>query len=395
MTFATSAHRVRPTKLTVHVVPVDAAGLDLLAAEWRALERAAASAPFLSFDWLAAWAAVYEPRGLRLVRISESTGRPVALGLIETTLPGRRWRFAGWPVTSMRGLLCPPEQSAAAWDAFGDWLGANSSDWWTLDAEGLESPPAFVAGRRSVMQHVGWYAVDLPSTFDGYLGRLPAKRRQELRRSLRVAERAGVREVAVEPDGHRPALEAFVALHRERALSKGELHRKIDDRLARMLTEVGRRDPSKLATVVLEKDGRVVAVNVLVVGAGVAYGYNLGWDPGLAQLRLGTVVTLLGVRRSIDAGERRFDLGPGDHASKRALGGARRVCYSIWLGSASPPGAVLHLPAAGRARARELPWLRAALQAARLQIASQSSRVRRTQRGRGASQGTTSRGPEH
>jgi CelD/BcsL family acetyltransferase involved in cellulose biosynthesis len=394
LTLATAAQRVRPTKLSVDVEPVDPARLDMLAPQWRALERAAVSGPFLSFDWLAAWAAVYEPRGLRLVRISEAAGDLVALGLIETVFPGRRWRFAGWPVTSVRGLLCPPEQAAAAWDAFGDWLAANSSDWWTLEAEGLESPPGFVGGRRGAEERVAWYAVDLPGTFDAYLGRLPGERRRKLRKSLRVAERAGVREVAVEPDGYGPALDAFVALHRERALSKGEARPGIDDRLARMLTEVGRRDPSKLATVVLEKDGRVVAVQVLVVAGGVAHGYNLGWDPDLAQLRLGKVVTLLAVRGSIDAGERRLDLGPGDSATKRELGGARRVCYSVRLWSASPQGRTLHLAAAGRARAQKLQWLRAAVQAARLRIASRRLRVR-PQFSRGVGQRSTSRDPRH
>src|SRR4051812_6758711 len=99
------------------VIPLAAADLGRWEPAWRGLEaRAPDAAPFLCFDWLAAWARVYSPRRLAGVRAGD------ALGLLELG-PAGRWRVAGRPVTSTRGLLGAGDEE---WAAFGGWLRAHA-----------------------------------------------------------------------------------------------------------------------------------------------------------------------------------------------------------------------------------------------------------------------------
>ena len=148
----------------------------------------------------------------------------------------------------------------------------------------------------------------------------------------------------------------------------------MDERLARMLSELGRRDPARLLLHVLEHEQRVVAVKVSVLSGDIAYDYNLGWDPALAALRLGTVACAIELRYMIEQGVRRLDMGPGDTLTKRELGGELHERYSTRIWSPSYRGRALRLGASARERARELDWLRAAAQRVRNRGAGGRSR---------------------
>ena len=125
-----------------------------------------------------AWAGAYRPRELSAVRITTPEGGVAGLGLIEH-LGFRRWRFAGWPVTTQRGLLCRPGLEDEAWDALAAWLNDHPGEWSMVDAEGLE-PLSFPGSLRVSSDQVAWFGVDLPDSFDEFLERQPAKRRREI-----------------------------------------------------------------------------------------------------------------------------------------------------------------------------------------------------------------------
>jgi CelD/BcsL family acetyltransferase involved in cellulose biosynthesis len=358
--------------LRVAVGRVDPGDLRTLAGDWASLTSLGADGAYLGIEWLSAWAAAYRPRQLSYVRITTPEGGVAGLGLIEH-LTFRRWRFAGWPVTTERGLLCQPGLEDEAWDALAAWLTAHPGEWSMVDAEGLNRL-SFPDSLRVSSEPVAWFGVDLPDSFDAFLESQPAKRRREIRRKLRVAEREGVTARVVAPPEYVVTLDRFVALHGARALSKGEVHEQMDERLARMLTEFGRRDPARLLLHVLEHEQRVVAVKVSVLGGGTAYDYNVGWDPALAALRLGTVACAIELRYVIEQGVRRLDMGPGDTLTKRELGGELHERYSTRMWSPSYRGRAFRLAASARKRARKLRWLRAAAQkvrnrAARRQVA--------------------------
>jgi CelD/BcsL family acetyltransferase involved in cellulose biosynthesis len=353
--------------LGVSVGRVDPEDLHTLAADWDSLASLRANGAFLGIEWFAAWAAAYRPRQLRYVRIATPEGGVVGLGLIEH-VTFRRWRFAGWPVTTVRGLLCQPGRKGEVWSAFAAWLMAHSREWSMVDAEGLDGL-SLLGSLRVSSDPVAWFGVELPESFDAFLDRQPAKRRREIRRKLRVAEKAGVTARVVEPPEYAVTLDRFVSLHGTRALSKGEVHEHVDERLARMLTEFGRRDPASLVLHVLEHEERVVAVKVAMLSGDTAHDYNIGWDPDLATLRLGTVACIVELRHMIERGIRRLDMGPGDTLTKRELGGELHERYSARLWSSAYRGRALRLAASGRERAREVAWLREAVQRARKRAA--------------------------
>jgi CelD/BcsL family acetyltransferase involved in cellulose biosynthesis len=276
------------------VIPLAAADLGRWEPAWRALEaRVPDAAPFLCFDWLAAWAAVYAPRRLAVVRAGD------ALGLLEVGTGGR-WRFAGRPVTSTRGLL---GAGAEEWSAFGGWLRAHARRWATLDAEGV--PPRALPWASSTPSETP--VLDLA-------GGVPDRTRY--RRILRRVEREGavLREAADVP----AALADFVRLHHARAASKGERHPQVDERLARML---GRLPASQLRVLELARGGRRLGVWLGLERGSTAWYYNLGIDPDALALAPGIALQLESIRVAIAGGRRRLDLGPGAHPYKLELGG--------------------------------------------------------------------------
>lgn len=88
-----------------------------LAEQWRALEAQTEAPPYLAWDWTAAWLDVFAPADPAVVRIGSP---PIAIGLIERR--GRRWAFAGAPVSPTRGLLVADGHEQAAWSALADAL---------------------------------------------------------------------------------------------------------------------------------------------------------------------------------------------------------------------------------------------------------------------------------
>ncbi len=335
--------------------------LSAVEAEWVELAARANASPYQTFGWLESWTTVYRPRRLHVVRIRSAKVGTVALGLLEQ-LAGRRLRFAGVPVTPVRGLLCAPGFEADAWAALGGWL-ARRPAWAYLDASGIAV--ATCPLRHAVATPVPWVSFDLPPTFDDYLTERPSSTRREFRRRLRVAEREGLGTTTVANGAVSDAVAAFVALHIERARSKGEVHPSIDDRLAQMLNRVARSDAPALRLFVVAKEATVIAVAVQLDYGGESWAYNTGFDPAAARLAPGLLVRLASIRDAIERGVSHFDLGPGDHQFKRDLGGVSSVRMRI---EATTPSAIGRLALAGalsRRRLREVEWARAQVDAAR------------------------------
>lgn len=280
------------------VIPLATADLGRWEPAWRGLEaRFPDAAPFLCFDWLAAWARVYAPRRLAVVRVGD------ALGLLERGAAGR-WRFAGRPVTSTRGLLGAGDEE---WAAFGGWLRAHARRWATLDAEGV--PRGALPGAAAEPSDTPVLA--LPPSLDEYLAG-----RSRYRRILRRLEREGA--VMGEAEDVPVALADFVRLHQARAAAKGERHPQVDERLARMLASL---PSSQLRVLELAQRGRRLGVWIGLERGSTSWYYNLGIDPGALALAPGIALQLESIRAAIDAGRRVLDLGPGADPYKLELGG--------------------------------------------------------------------------
>ena len=275
--------RVADTELTTEVRALAPDDLRALAEEWVALERRSTPAHYsLAHAWLVAWAQVYAPPRLLLVRITGADGGARALGLIEAS-PGGRWRFAGGHVTPQRRLLCDPADERAGWAAWGEWLVLHRRRWAILEAGGVPAAAAHLPGAR--IDPVPAYALALPGTFDSYLA---GRSRRALRQKLNRLERAEAAVREVEPPGHAAALERFIALHARRAADKGEHHPSVDARLSRLLLSLPRAEGApRLRVFALGVPGGDVGVSVRLDHGRTAYFYNAGFDPAAAELSPG------------------------------------------------------------------------------------------------------------
>ena len=327
---------------SVSVEPV--AGLDGVEDEWRALERALPPDYGVGFDWLSAWARVYAPAALRLVRVGPP-GEPLALGLIEER-PGSRWELAGAPVSGHRGLLAGDQ--TAAWAALDGWLRAHPGEWSLL--LGQTVPPAARALPGARAREVPLLAFDLPASPEAHLAARPPVHRKALKQKLRRAEREGaaVREVA--PERRAEALRTFVELHRQRTRAKGERHPQIDERLVELLLAV--RGDLTLRAFELVAGERVLGVTVRLDLRDTAFFYNAGIDPAAARLGPGVVLELASIRDAIERGLRRYDLGPGDYRYKRDLGGVVHPRYDFAAASPTVRGALAGIRHEVRVRIR-------------------------------------------
>jgi CelD/BcsL family acetyltransferase involved in cellulose biosynthesis len=320
-----------------------------LADEWGALERRSAPAHYsLAHAWLVAWAQVYAPPRLLLVRITGADGGTRALGLIEASRGGR-WRFAGGHVTPQRRLLCDPTEERVAWAAWSEWLARHRRRWAILEAGGVPPAAAQVPGAR--IEPVSTYALALPETFDAYLA---GRSRRALRQKLNRLERAEAAVREVEPPGHPAALERFIALHARRAADKGEHHPSVDARLCRLLLSLPRAEGApQLRVFALGVPGGDAGVSVRLDHGRTAYFYNAGFDPAAGELSPGVVLELASIRDAIGRGLVRFDLGPGEYRYKRDLGGERSEFGRLVATSPSPLGALAGAAYRARRRVRD------------------------------------------
>lgn len=365
---------MNPLALRVVVEPLDG-GLDPLEATWRWLdERPDKPSPYLTYDWVVAWLAVYEPPRIALVRALEPEGSTVGLGLIEQ-LPGGRWRFAGRPVTPVRGPQTLAGHREALWHSLGRWLREHHSEWSTLDAEGIETPPPLPRLRLAPVANP---RVNLPDSFDAYLAERSPTTRKGLKQKLRRADRSGAEVVEVAPCDRARVLETWLRLHQVRAGSKGEYHRGMDHRLSRLLEAVAPSRRLGLRLFELRVEGRTAGVSVRIDHGGTAHFYNSGFDPRAGSISPGIVLELASIRQAIEEGLGAFDLGPADYRYKHDLGGDRTTVLQVEAASPAAHGpAVRALTAAFLAARRYLGSRRRirspAADAARNTLASQSS----------------------
>ena len=154
-------------------------------------------------------------------------------------------------------------------------------------------------------------------------------------------------------------------LHRARAKAKRELHPAIDERLLRMLKRVVAQGQPDVRVTAVEREGQTLAAAIRIYHHDTCWFYNTGFDPSAARLSPGLLVQLHSIREAIDEGLRWADLGQGDFAYKRALGGRPINRMKLDLTSPSAAGRAMRWASMFRQHAEQSPRLRAAARAAR------------------------------
>ncbi len=174
--------------------------------------------------------------------------------------------------------------------------------------------------------------LDLPSTWDEYLGLLTGKQRHEVRRKLRRLQEAGnvdyriVEDSAAVHDIMDTFLKLFSKSRKEKATfmtAKMEsFFRSLADTMAKArLLRLG----------ILELDTLPAAMVMCFDYNDCVYLYNSGYDLQYSSLSIGLLSKVLCIKDSIQRGRKRFNFLKGAEAYKYHLGGREIPLYSCQI----------------------------------------------------------------
>ncbi len=176
------------------------------------------------------------------------------------------------------------------------------------------------------------FELDLPSTWEEYLGMLQTKQRHELRRKMRRLEEEGkiVYEV-VEDKGEVPEyLEQFLSLFAQSREDKASFLTREREEFFHLISQA-MAEFGLFRFGVLSLDGRVVAMVMYFDWDNAFYLYNSGYDPEYSFLSVGIISKALCIKEAIKLGRRRFDFLKGEERYKRHLGGREVQLSSFTL----------------------------------------------------------------
>jgi CelD/BcsL family acetyltransferase involved in cellulose biosynthesis len=320
--------------LTIAEITSESA-LDALRPEWNALvDRLTWPSPFQSWEWNRLWWKHFGAkdklqilafrRDGELLGIAQFYRRSHAIARVGFTslVPiggGQGHKFG---LTEQWELLFPTLHSRDLLWALGRWLQRNR--WSAVTLPGLwdnpELPPWLATLTASAAQPVILHYLDLPDTWEKFLGKLSMNARHNIRRyPERLAEdgHAFTFEVASSPQDVLACLPTFFGLHRAR--SQADMHVKHPDRFRiasrrAFLLEVGAtlaaREQFKVG--LLRIHDQIVTAQIWLEHDGAIFIYYSGFDPRWSRYAVGLVTTSEIFKEGIQRGVRRVDFLRGE-----------------------------------------------------------------------------------
>ena len=174
--------------------------------------------------------------------------------------------------------------------------------------------------------------LDLPSTWDQYVGELPKKSRHELRRKIRRLENEGVVKQYSCTDDHsvREGMQQFFHLHKiSRPDKKLFMNRDRERFFLDIALELA--DKGQLHLAMLELDGKCVASCISFDYLGSRLLYNSGYDPEYSNLSVGFVNKAFAIKEAISDGKHTFNFLRGAERYKYDLGAKDSTVYRLVL----------------------------------------------------------------
>jgi CelD/BcsL family acetyltransferase involved in cellulose biosynthesis len=335
--------------IELSLLAVDIEQISKWKSEWQYLEGQSTNpSVYTAYDWVHAWAEVYQPRRLLIARaVKVDNGAPAGIGLIEIDRI-RGWRFAGGELSARRAPVCAAGCEDGVWHGLASWLRRHPRAWSTLEAWEVGESAGAVPGAHLEMRES--FCLSTPDSLDSYFALLPSRHRSEMRRRLRRGEQAGITVREVPVGDRQDAIRDFIRLHQLRADAKSEVHTTIDERLEAMLTKVLPSNSIELYLYEICHEDARVAVDVKFAYRGVGYPYNLGWEPDVAHLGPGIHLAINGVSDAIARSLHTIDLGAGDQRYKRVLGFAPNPQFLLY--ATNPATAARAMQALGSAYQR-------------------------------------------
>jgi CelD/BcsL family acetyltransferase involved in cellulose biosynthesis len=164
--------------------------------------------------------------------------------------------------------------------------------------------------------------LDLPPTWDHYLGMLNQKQRHEVRRKLRRMQEAGevnyriIEDTRDVPD----ALDIFLDLFRKGKSKKTFYMTAQRESFFRSMAKT-MAQAKLLRLGILELEALPIAVVMCFDYNNRVYLYNSGYNPEYGSLSVGVISKILSIKESIERGRKTFDFLKGAEDYKYRLGG--------------------------------------------------------------------------
>lgn len=325
----------------------DIAALEPYAEAWN---RLAAGVPFRSWQWLSTWWRHYgasagpsdRRRRLCVLGVFDEAGGLVGAAPCyaeESAAAGRVLRLLGdgEVCSEYLGVLAAPGREEAVASAIADYLAdrfhapRSSPERWDLmkleavDADDPVLRPLLAnLGRQGAAVHrrpgPGCWRRGLPASWEDLVVRLSKNQRKQFRRVLRRADKRGVLLHKVEcVSDLAEAFEHLVDLHQRRWQSQSKPGCFASDRFLAFHRDAMPQllRAGQLQVVWLEAEGKPLAAEYQLAGAGTMYVYQAGVDPDRIAWEPGHVATARILQFAIDQGFRRVDFLRGDEPYKQ------------------------------------------------------------------------------
>jgi len=167
--------------------------------------------------------------------------------------------------------------------------------------------------------------IDLPKTWEDYLGGLERHDRHELRRKIRKIDEEGVK--LIDYNGDSKDVEEFFRL-----MSMGSEQKRnfLSKEMRSFFSELIKTFyPGQLSLSFLENGAFKIAASLTFLFKDEVLLYNSGFDPQYSYLSPGLVLKAYLIRKSIEEGKKRFDFLRGGEKYKYDLGGKERKLYKV------------------------------------------------------------------
>ncbi|AIE85233.1 GNAT family N-acetyltransferase [Fimbriimonas ginsengisoli] len=288
---------------------------------WQDLVRSApAATPFQTYEWLSTWfrhlGAGREPR---FVTVTEGQDLVGLMPLVRSQGPWRTLRPMGiGPSDYLHPIARHDYESAVSAEIFE--AATNQRDVDLVDLHQVRETQELARVAESVpIVQATCLVLDLPDTYDAYLGTLGKSLRYDVRKldkTLFTSGRARIETFGPGETGR--GLDVLFDLHRARWRKRrlpGAFLGKTVDFHREWATKAAENGWLWLSVLHVD-DEAIGAIYAMTVGD-TAYYYQAGFDPEKGAVSPGTLLVASSIRRAIEEGKRHFDFMRGDEGYKR------------------------------------------------------------------------------
>ncbi len=288
------------------------------------------SSPFILPGWIRAWRQAFAPKGTPWILSFRDHDRLIGVAPLlrdETTA-----RFIGSAdVCDYFDLVTDPGRSVEFCSALLE--AARHEGLNRLDLGPVRPDSAVMTGLVPEALRKGFpaavtkedllFELDLPASWESYLGLLDGKQRHEIRRKLRRLEQIAPFAFRLVSGPTEAAMDRFMGLFRQNRPDKAEFMNAGMEGFFRLLAEL--LPETRIGF--LDVDAVPAAAIMCFDHRGTRYLYNSGFDAAIRHLSVGILCKVLSIRDAIARGVKRYDFLKGDETYKRHIGGRPVALY--------------------------------------------------------------------